>query len=95
MRVMADIPDKPNFFSTIGAGFDRPQIADLYRKAGWRVRKCGWTDFKLESDWAEIILEGESPVLLHGSVSDLPSRAEELLAPLTANGVTFATDSLD
>lgn len=92
---MANIPEKPNFFSMIGAGFDRQQIAELYREAGWRVRKCSWTDYEIESDWAELILEGESPVLLHGSVSDLPSRAEELLAPLRINGVAFATDPLE
>lgn len=94
MRGMAGIPDKPNFFSTIGAGFTRQQIVELYREAGWQVRKCGWTDYEIKSDWAELILEGESPLLLHGSVSDLPSRAEELLAPLRASGVTFATDPL-
>lgn len=91
---MASIPDKPNFFSTIGVGFTRQQIADLYREAGWQVRKCAWTDFEIKSDWAELILEGESPVLLHGAVLDFPSRAEELLAPLRASGVTFITDPL-
>lgn len=95
MRGMASIPDKPNFFSTIEAGFDRQQIAELYRESGWRVRKCDWKGFEIASDWAELILEGESPLLLHGSVSDLPSRAEELLAPLRANGVAFATDPLE
>jgi len=92
---MANVPDKPNFFSTIGAGFDRRQIAELYREAGWRIRKCDWTSFEIVSDWAELILEGESPVLFHGSVSELPSRAEELLAPLKTNGVAFITDSLE
>ena len=94
MRCMAGIPDKPNFYSTIGDGFTRTQIADLYRQAGWRVRKCGWTDYEIESDWAELILEGELPILFHGSVSDLPSRAEELMAPLKASGVTLTVDSL-
>jgi hypothetical protein len=92
---MAGIPDKPNFFSTIGVGFTRQQIAELYREAGWQVRKCGWTDYEIKNDYAELILEGESPVLLHGSVSGLSSRAEELLAPLRANGVSFVTDPLE
>jgi hypothetical protein len=70
----------------------RKQIAGLYGALGWRVGKCTWVDYEVVSDWAELIIEGESPILMHGPVADLPARVEELVAPLRAAGVSFSVE---
>lgn len=86
------IPDESNFFSSLHTGLSRKQVADLYGALGWHVRKCSWVDYEVISDWAELIIEAESPILVHGSVADLPARAEELVAPLRAAGIKFTAE---
>lgn len=89
---MAGIPESSNFYSSLYTSLTREQVAGLYRALGWRVRQCSWVDYEIISDWAELVIEGESPILMHGPVADLPARAEELVAPLRAAGVTFTAE---
>ncbi len=89
---MAEIPDSSNFFGSLHTSLSRAQVAGLYGARGWQVRKCSWVDYEVISDWAELVIEAESPVLMHGPVADLPARAEELVAPLRAAGVAFAAE---
>lgn len=89
---MAGVPDSSNFFAGLDTRLTRAQVARLYGRLGWRVRMCSWVDYEVASDWAELVIEGESPVLMHGPVADLPDRVEELVAPLRAAGVTFAAE---
>ena len=89
---MAAIPDGSNFFSSLHTALSREQVARLYGALGWQVRKCSWVDYEVFSDWAELVIEAESPILMHGPVADLPDRAEELVAPLRAAGVAFTAE---
>jgi hypothetical protein len=86
---MPEIPDSANFFSSLDTHLTRQQVARLYGALGWRVRKCSWVDFEITNDWAELIIESESPILMHGPVADLLVRVEEVVAPLRAAGVSF------
>ncbi len=86
---MAEIPDGSNFFSSLFTSLTRKQVAHLYGKLGWEVRKCTWVDYEILSDWAQLVIEAESPILMHGPVADLPGRVEELVAPLRDAGVKF------
>lgn len=86
------MPDGSNFFSTLDTTLTRERVAGLYGALGWRVRKCSWVDDEVLSDWAELVIEAEGPILMHGSVADLPARAEELVAPLRAAGVSFTAE---
>jgi hypothetical protein len=89
---MAEVPDTSNFFSSLRTALTREQVAGLYGAIGWRVRKCSWVDYEVVSDWAELVIEAESPILMHGPVADLPARAEELVAPLRSAGVSFTAE---
>jgi hypothetical protein len=89
---MAEIPEFDNFCSSIDTTLSRKEIADLYSAIGWRVRKCSWADYEVTCDWAELVIEAESPILMHGSVADLRNRAEELLAPLKAANVVYSAE---
>lgn len=89
---MAELPDSSNFFSSLQTSFSREQVAGLYGALGWKVRKCTWVDYEIISDWAELIIEADAPILMHGPVADLPARAEELVAPLRAAGISFTAE---
>jgi hypothetical protein len=86
------LPDRPNFYSALTTALTREQVAGLYGALGWQVRKCSWVDYEVFSDWAELVIEAESPILMHGMVAALPARAEELVAPLRAAGVAFTSE---
>jgi hypothetical protein len=81
--------DSSNFFLALDTTLSQEQVAGLYRAIGCRVRKSSWFDYEVLSDWAELVIEAERPILMHGWVANLPTRAEELVTPLRAAGVSF------
>ena len=89
---MAELPDGSNFFSALDTTLSREQVAGLYGALGWCVRKCSWVDYEIISDWAGLVLEAESPILMHGPVADLVARSEELVAPLRTAGISFTAE---
>jgi hypothetical protein len=89
---VSEIPDTSNFYSSLHTALSREQIAGLYGALGWQVRKCSWTDYEVFSPWCELVIEAESPILMHGPVADVVAHAEELVAPLRAAGVRFTAE---
>ena len=89
---MAEIPELPNFFSSLHTALSKAQIAELYGVLGWRVRKSSWEDYQVECDWAELLIEASSPILMHGFVFDIANRADALVAPLRAAPVVFTAE---
>jgi hypothetical protein len=89
---VAEFPDTSNFYSSLHTTLSREQVAGLYGVLGWRVRKCSWTDFEVRGPWAELVIEAESPILMHGLVADVLANAEEVVAPLRAVGVSFTAE---
>jgi hypothetical protein len=73
----------------LDTALSREEVAGLYGALGWKVRRCSWTDFEVRSSWAELVIEAESPILLHGAVDDVVGRAGELVEPLRRAGVAF------
>ena len=89
---MTELPDTANFYSSLQTTLSREQVAGLYAALGWRVRKCSWTDYEVFGPWCELIIEADSPILMHGPVANVLGHAEELLAPLRAAGVNFTAE---
>lgn len=89
---MLELPNSSNFFSSLRTAMSKEHVARLYGALGWQVRKCSWVDYEVISDWAELVIEAEDPILMHGSVVDLATRAEELVAPLRAAGIDFTAE---
>jgi hypothetical protein len=89
---MSELPNSANLFSALDTTLSKEQVANLYGAVGWRVRKCSYVDYEVACDWAELIIESESPILMHGLVAELPARAEDVLAPLRAAQVAFAAE---
>jgi hypothetical protein len=89
---MSETPNFANFYSTLETALSKKQIADLYGAIGWHVRKCTYVDYEITSDWAELIIEADSPILMHGAVADLPARAEEAVSPLRNANIGFVAE---
>jgi len=89
---MTEIPDYPNLYCSLNTSLSRKQIAGLYAAIGWEVRKCTWTDFEVFGPWCELVIEGESPILMHGSVADILVHAAEIVAPLRAGCISFTVE---
>jgi|SRR6516225_3381180 hypothetical protein len=87
---MEDVADTADFYSSLQTALSREHVAGLYGALGWRVRKCSWTDYEVLGPWAELVIEAEGPILMHGTV--VLARAEEVLAPLREAGISFAAE---
>jgi hypothetical protein len=81
-----------NFYSSLDTSLSPEQVAGLYAALGWRVRQYRWTDYEVFGPWCELVIESESPILMHGQVGDVVAHPEELVAPLKAAGVRFTAD---
>jgi hypothetical protein len=86
------IPASPNFFASLHTTRSRRRVAGLFTPPTWRVRKCSWTDYEVTSPFAELVIEAESPILLHGSVADVEAYVDRILAPLRAAGVAYSAE---
>jgi hypothetical protein len=65
------------------------QVAALYDYRGWQIRKTGWTEYEMRSEWADLALypDHTGALLLHGLLVGPLAREAELFAPLREAGV--------
>jgi hypothetical protein len=89
---VTQLPEGSNFYSALHTDLSREQVAVLFGAAGWVVRKAGWHDYKVACPWAELVIEAESPTLLHGPVADVEANAEQALAILKRANVAFSAE---
>jgi hypothetical protein len=92
---MADqdgVPDGSNFFASLATELSKEEIARLYGSCDWAVRRCALVDFEIRCPWAELIIDGQSPILLHGPVAQVLLNVEAILAPLRAAGVSYTAE---
>ena len=92
---MAELPDRTNFYSILRTDLTPKQVARLYEAQGWRARKCSWTDFELYGPNAELVIESDSPLLMHGAVADVERNLESIVAPLRQADVPFTAECYD
>ncbi|MFG3055449.1 hypothetical protein ACGFZP_31515 [Kitasatospora sp. NPDC048239] len=62
--------------SSTGAA-NAQSAAELFFRAGWRVRRSSWTEVQVENESAELELVPQEPVLSSGFVD--PDRITDLL----------------
>ncbi|MGV3723258.1 MAG: hypothetical protein ACO1SX_20350 [Actinomycetota bacterium] len=92
---MSELPEGSNFFSSLYTTLTREQIVELYRPHGWRIRKCGWREYEIRSEFAELVVEAEQPILMHGPVADVVDNAQRVLEPLKGSNVCYAAEAYD
>lgn len=64
--------DTPSFsvYATLQGDPDKTQLALQFAELGWDIRKASWDGYELRCNAAELILEAQSPCLLHGSLGE-------------------------
>ena len=92
---MAELPDRTNFYSSVRTDRRPEAIARLFAPPVWRVRKCSRTDFEAASDFAEVVIESNDPVLVHGLVADVAVNCARVVEPLAAAGLSGAFECYD
>jgi hypothetical protein len=66
---MTRFPDRPKLFVSIHCGPHRRQVAELFQRQSWQARECGLADFELTCPFAYLVVQAESPILVHGAVA--------------------------
>jgi hypothetical protein len=92
---MPDVPNELDLFIAIFGGLDRRGVARVCERLGWEVRRSGWAEYEMRSPVAELEVQAESPVLLHGSVLGNLDIVESVLAPLREAGAVFEGECYD
>ncbi|MFF4244878.1 hypothetical protein ACFYY2_10440 [Streptomyces sp. NPDC001822] len=82
-----------NVLGSLTGTADAHGAAELFVRAGWRVRRSSWTEFQVENECAELELIPCDPVLISGFVD--PDRITVLLAALRRMGFTFSVEFED
>ncbi len=65
------------------------EVAELFRSVGWEVRKWSWTGYEIRCDWAQLYLDGEGEILMHGPITDPLTHSQELFATLEQAGIKY------
>ena len=88
-------PEGSNLFGTIQTEKSKSDIAAMFSARGWTSRKCTWVDFEVACEWAEIVIEGEYPILIHGSVVNVEENWRPIATILKENNVGFSLECYD
>ena len=82
-----------SFFASIRSDLNPFRIADIYRAAGWSIRKSQWDGYEATTAWSEVEIESDgSVVLVHGSVAGDGGSAMDLVTPLRAANLEFSAE---
>ncbi|MFD9502770.1 hypothetical protein [Streptomyces sp. NPDC060035] len=82
-----------NIWGSLTATADAQRAAEVFHSAGWGVRRSSWTEFEVESVFAELELMPLNPVVFSGFVD--PDRIAVLLAALKEMGMPFTVEFED
>ena len=86
------IPESSNFFASLRTTRARRRVAGIFTPPTWTVRRCSWTDYEVSSPFADLVIEAESPILLHGPVAEVEANADRILATLRAAGIGYSAE---
>jgi hypothetical protein len=73
----------------------RQEIARLFAEQGLSARKCGWDEYEVRRADADLVIEADDPILLHGAVADARRDAAAIAAILCAAEILFAIETYD
>ncbi|MER7582263.1 hypothetical protein [Kitasatospora sp. NPDC097691] len=90
---MAQLDLGNNVWGSLTGTTSAQSAAELFFRAGWRVRRSSWTEFQVENESAELELMPLEPVVFSGFVD--PDRITDLLASLNGMGVSFNVEFED
>ncbi|WP_405662869.1 hypothetical protein OG379_14810 [Streptomyces sp. NBC_01166] len=82
-----------NICGSLTATAGAQRAAEAFHAIGWAVRRSSWTEFKVETAFAELELMPLDPVVFSGFVD--PARLAVLLAALKEMGLPFTVEFED
>lgn len=82
-----------NVWGSLTGTASAQNAAELFFRAGWRVRRSSWTEFQVENESADLELTPLEPVVFSGFVD--PDRITDLLGALNGMGLTFSVEFED
>ncbi|MER7939309.1 hypothetical protein ACIQ64_02180 [Streptomyces sp. NPDC094473] len=82
-----------NLWGSLAGTAGARRAAEVFHAAGWSVRRSSWTEFEVESAFAEFELMPSHPVVFSGFVD--PDRITALLAALQEMGMPFTVEFED
>jgi hypothetical protein len=85
-------PERNNFYGAIETALNKSELAAVFAASGWSIRKCTWEDYELTCGFAELILEADDPMLLHGAVAEVLQNAQGVADVLRKAGATFSLE---
>ena len=82
-----------NVWGTLLTATGPRQAAELFRAAGWAVRRSSWTEFEAEHTFAQLEVLPTDPVTFSGFVD--PDRVGVLLQALATMGTPYSIEYED
>ncbi len=92
---MNELPEDSNFFGTILGNVSKEDVVRLFLDAGWHARKCTWFDYEVSCRWAELVVEGDTPILIHGVIADFETNVAKIKRLLDSLAAAYSIDQND
>ena len=57
-----------NLYGLIFGKITKQSVAQKFKENGWEIRKSGFNEYEIKSEWSELNLEGENEILINGDI---------------------------
>lgn len=84
-----------DIYMTLDTRLPSSKINALFSRAGWSSRMCSWTEHEITSDFAELVIASEAPVLISGGIDRAPESVDKIHSILDAANVNYSFDVYD
>ena len=89
------IPEFNNLYASLSTSHSKDWIASCFKNAGWAIRHCTWADYEVECDFAELVIEGDTEILLSGAVASFDAAVPFVATILEENRVGYSIEYYD
>ena len=84
-----------DIFMTLDTKLSRFKVNALFTKHGWASRMCSWTEHEITSDYAELVIASESPMLISGGIDRDPRSIDKIVSILDDACIAYEFDVYD
>lgn len=84
-----------DIYLTLDTNLSCSKITGLFASAGWSSRMCSWTEHEITSDFAELIIASERPILISGGIDRVPESVDKILSILDAASLNYSYEVYD
>lgn len=84
-----------SIYMTLATSLSCAQVVKLFVAKGWSWRMCSWTEYEIESDYAELIIVPELPILVSGGIARGAESITKIMQILTDAGIEAEYEAFD